>query len=164
PALLQIVTADFQLRRLGRSVFALVLLVVVLVRLEVQLDLPHLYLLLVTPLAGAVIYGSLFVLAAGVQFWLIDGAEFSSSFVYGSAYAGQVPGGALRAPVRVLFTFVLPATLVAYAPALLLLGLPGPAWIPSFFGWAGPAVALLVASSATVVWSVGLRRYTSAGG
>ena len=45
-------------------------------------------------------------------------AEFTNSFVYGGAYAGQVPGSVLLSPIRVLFTFVVPATITAYLPSL----------------------------------------------
>ena len=40
-----------------------------------------------------------------------------------------------------LFTFVIPATLTAYLPALLILGLPGPAFLPAWLGWFAPLFA-----------------------
>ena len=77
------------------------------------------YLLIITPFVGGAIYGALFVMAGGMQFFLIDGAEFTSAFVYGGSYAGQLPGSVLLEPIRVLFTFVIPATATAYLPALI---------------------------------------------
>ena len=72
------------------------------------------------------------MLAGGIQFFVIEGSEITNSFVYGGGYAGQVPGSVHLLPVRVLFTFVVPATLTAYLPALLILGLPGPALLPAW--------------------------------
>ncbi|HYP45403.1 MAG TPA: ABC-2 family transporter protein [Propionibacteriaceae bacterium] len=164
PVLAQLVTADFQLRRAGRSVFALLVLAVVLVRLDLDPTPGTVYLLVLTPVTGMAIYSALFVLAGGVQFFLVDGQEFTNAFVYGSAYAGQVPGSVLLLPVRVLFTFVVPATVTAYLPSLLLLGLPGPPWLPSWLGWWTPAFAVSVWALALFGWRTGLRRYTGAGG
>jgi ABC-2 type transport system permease protein len=66
--------------------------------------------------------------------------------------------------VRVLFTFVVPATFVAYLPALTLLGLPGPPWTPAWLGWCTPAVAVATWAVALLVWRQGVRHYTGGGG
>lgn len=164
PLLAQLVTADFQLRRAGRAVFSLVLLAGVLVVLGLPASPTTVYLLVLTPLTGMAVYAALFVLAGGLQFFLVDGKEFTNAFVYGSAYAGQLPGSVLLLPVRVLFTFVVPATAAAYLPALLVLGLPGPPWLPSWLGWCAPLLAVWVWLLATLAWRAGVRRYTGAGG
>lgn len=164
PLMAQLVTADFQLRRAGRALFALAVLVTVVATLELDLDLPTAYLLVSAPLFGAAIYGALFVLAGGLQFWLIEGSEFTNSFVYGGAYAGQVPGSTLLLPMRVFFTFVIPATLTAYLPALLILDLPGPPWVPSGLGWFQPLFAAWIWLLAWLTWRTGMRHFTGAGG
>lgn len=164
PLLAQLVTADFQLRRVGRAAFAVLLLGVVLVRLRLPVSVAGGYLLVITPLAGMAIYSALFVLAGGVQFFLIDGPEFTNAFVYGSAYAGQVPGSTLLLPVRVMFSFVVPATLASYLPSLLILHLPGPPWLPSGLGWWAPLFAVWIWLLALLAWRTGLRRYSGAGG
>ena len=122
------------------------------------------YLLLVTPIVGGAIYGALFALAGGIQFFVIEGSEITNSFVYGGGYAGQVPGSVHLLPVRVLFTFVVPATLTAYLPALLILGLPGPALLPAWLGWLAPLFAGWIWLLAWLVWRAGVRHFTGAGG
>lgn len=164
PLLSQMITADFQLRRTGRALFAFLVLIIVLFVLRPEFTPATIYLLIITPFTGAAIYGALFVLAGGLQFWIIDGAEFTNAFVYGGAYAGQVPGSVLMAPLRVLFTFVVPATIAAYVPALLIMGLPGPPWLPEWLGWLGPAFAAWAWLLAMVAWRAGTRKYTGAGG
>ena len=74
------------------------LLAVVLPLVDVDWTPGRVYLLMVTPLVGGAIYGAMFALAGGVQFWLIDGAEFTTSFVYGGALRG--PGAGQRAARR----------------------------------------------------------------
>lgn len=164
PLMAQLITADFQLRRIGRAVAGMVILVVVLTILDLDVSAGTLYLLVVTPFVGAAIYGALFAAAGGIQFFIIDGAEFTNSFVYGSSYAGQLPGSVLLAPMRVLFTFVIPATVTAYLPSLLILGLPGPALLPAWLGWWAPLFAVSVWALAAVAWRSGVRRFTGAGG
>lgn len=164
PLLAQLVSADFQLRRSGRAVMAVLVLTIVLLRMPLSLSPGTVYLLVVTPICGMAIYGALFVLAGGIQFFLVDGAEFTNAFLYGGAYAGQVPGSVLLLPMRVLFTFVVPATVASYLPSLVIMGLPGPPWLPSWLGWLGPLFAAWIWLLALLVWRTGLRRYSGAGG
>jgi len=164
PLLVQLVTSDFQLRRLGRAAVGLVIMVIALTQLDLVLTPATLYLLIITPLVGAAIYGALFVLAGGLQFFLIDGREFTSAFLYGGSYAGQLPGSVLLPPVRILFTFVIPATATAYLPGLLILGLPGPAFLPAWLGWFAPLFAVWAWGLALLAWRAGIRRFTGAGG
>jgi hypothetical protein len=71
----------------------------VLPGLDLGYNASTIYLLVITPLVGAAIYGAFFVTAGGLQFFLIDGAEFTAAFVYGGAYAGQLPGSVLITPI-----------------------------------------------------------------
>ena len=166
PLMAQLITADFQLRRLGRVAVGLVILIVALaVGCSCRRPRQRIYLLIITPFVGGAIYGALFVLAGGVQFFLIDGAEFTNSFVYGGAYAGQLPGSVLITPMRVLFTFVVPAT-VGVLPAGA--GDPGPARaaVRCRPGSAGsrrcsPSGCWLLAMLA---WRAGIGKFTGAGG
>jgi ABC-2 type transport system permease protein len=164
PVLLQLMTSDFQLRRAGRLVFALVALVVALFLTDIQWDAGKVALFIVTPLAGAGIFGALFVGAGAVQFWLIDGRQFANAFTYGGRYVASMPGAAMFLPLQVFFTFVVPATLVAYAPSLVLLGLDGPAGIPSWTGWLGVPAAVVLWGLMLLLWRAAIRKYTGAGG
>ncbi len=164
PLMLQLVASDFQLRRLGRAAASVVILAVVVPLAHVDWTAGRVYLLLVTPLAGAAIYGALFAAAGGLQFFVVDGAEITNAFVYGGGYAGRVPGSVLLAPLRVFFTFVAPATLTGYLPALVLLGLGGPAWLPAWLGWFAPLFAVSAWVLASLAWRAGLHHFTGAGG
>ncbi|MEE1651754.1 ABC-2 family transporter protein [Brachybacterium sp. J144] len=164
PMLLQISSLDLSLRRIGRIGVGLVMYVAALVVADFSPRPETLLLAVIAPLAGAAIFGGLFVLAGALQFWLIDGREFANAFTYGGNYVATTPGAVFALPLRAFFTFVIPATLVAYAPTLVLLDLPGPALIPTSAGWAGAPAAVLVWILAAVLWRAGVRRYTGAGG
>jgi ABC-2 type transport system permease protein len=164
PVLLQLMTSDFQLRRVGRLVFALIALAAALFLTDIQWDPAKVALSIVTPLAGAAIFGALFVGAGAVQFWLLDGRQFANAFTYGGRYVASMPGAAMFLPLQVFFTFVVPATLVAYAPSLVLLGLEGPAGIPSWTGWLGLPAAVVLWGLMLLLWRAAIRKYTGAGG
>jgi len=164
PLLLQLVTSEVQMRRLGRLAVGVLIVVIVLPGLDLSYTASTVYLLVITPFVGAAIYGAFFATAGGLQFFLIDGAEFTSAFVYGGSYAGQLPGSVLITPIRILFTFVFPATVAAYLPSLLIMGLPGPRFLPAWLGWFAPVFAVWAWLLAWLAWRAGIRRFTGAGG
>jgi ABC-2 type transport system permease protein len=164
PLLAQIITGDVRLKRIGGATVGVVVLTIGLLQSRVTWTPGHLVLLLVTPLAGMLVFGALFVTAGAVQFWLIDASDVTNSFTYGTAYASRYSAAALPLPIRVLFVFVLPAAFTAYLPALALLGLPGPPWAPAWLGWCGPVVGLLSWLVSLSLWRLGVRHYTGAGG
>jgi ABC-2 type transport system permease protein len=164
PLLAQLITSDFQLRRLGRATLALILLAIALTRADVDWTPARLALLVVTPLTGAWLFAALFVAAGAVQFWLVDGGEFTSAFTYGSSYAASFSPAVLSLPLRAFFTFVVPAAFTAYLPALAILGQPGPELLPSWLGWCVPPAAAAFWLVAVAMWRLGVRHYTGAGG
>jgi ABC-2 type transport system permease protein len=164
PLLAQMITSDFQLRRAGRALLGFLIVVIVLFWVQPEPSARTAYLLIMTPITGAAIYGAFFVLAGGIQFWLIDGAEFTNAFVYGGSYAGQLPGSVLVLPIRLLFTFVFPATVASYLPSLLIMNLSGPPALPAWLGWLAPLFAVWIWLLAALLWRVGVRHYTGAGG
>ena len=165
PLMVQLVTSDFQLRRLGRALVGVVHARGGAARwLDVDWTAARCTCCWSPRSPAARSTARCSPLAGGIQFWLVDGAEFTSSFVYGGGYAGQVPGSVLLTGPRTLFTFVVPATVTGYLPALLILGLPGPAVAAGLAGLVRrrsfAAWAWLLAGLA---WRSGLRQFTGAG-
>ncbi|GAB7193086.1 ABC-2 family transporter protein [Kineococcus sp. NUM-3379] len=159
----QLVTSDVSLRRLGRVGMAVAVLVVVLPRAGVEWTPAKVVLLASAPLTGAAVFAALFVVAAALQFWLVEGREVVNSFTYGGGFAAQFPAAAYGSGLRYLFTYVVPATATAYLPVLALLELPGPPGTPAWLGWCGPLFALASWGVALLVWRSGVRHYTGAG-
>ncbi|SDU41673.1 ABC transporter permease [Jiangella alkaliphila] len=163
PVLAQLITSDVSLRRLGRVAVSVVLLAVALPLNDIDWTAGKVTLVVLTPLTGTAVFAGLFVCASAVQFWLVEGSEFSNAFTYGGAYASGYPASIFSLPMRVLFTFVVPATFVAYLPVLVLLDLPGPAGTPHWLGWCTPLAAGAVWAVALLGWRAGLRHYTGTG-
>lgn len=164
PLLLQISSLDLSLRRVGRLGVGLAMYVTALVLAGFAPAPATLALAIAAPVIGGAIFAALFVMAGALQFWLIDGREFANAFTYGGHYVAQNPAAVFALPMRALFTVVIPASLVAYAPTLVLLDLPGPMLVPSWAGWLGLPVAVLAWALALLLWRAGVRRYTGAGG
>ncbi|MGW6331130.1 ABC transporter permease [Nocardia rhamnosiphila] len=164
PVLLQLITSDFSLRRLARATVALVVLTVGLVRNEIDWSAGSVALIALTVVSGTVLFGGLFVVAAGCQFFLIDGAEMTNSFTYGGSFAATQPASIFPTPLKLLFCVAIPVAFTAYLPTLALLDLPGPAGMPSWLAWGAPLAAAWVWVLAWVMWRIGTRHYQSGGG
>jgi ABC-2 type transport system permease protein len=164
PVLLQLITSDFSLRRLARATVALVVLTVGLVRNEVDWSVGSVALIALTVVSGTVLFGGLFVVAAGCQFFLIDGAEMTNSFTYGGSFAATQPASIFPTPLKLLFCVAIPVAFTAYLPTLALLDLPGPAGMPSWLAWCAPLAAAWVWVLAWVMWRIGTKHYQSGGG
>lgn len=164
PLLAQIITGDVRLKRFGAAAVGVVVLGIGVRFLDVHWTPTRVAMVVLSPLSGALIFSALFVVAGAVQFWLIDASEVTNGFTYGSSYASRYSSGVMPLPVRLLFAFIFPAAFTAYLPALVILGRPGPPWLPGWLGWCAPAVGVLSWAMALAVWRLGVRHYTGAGG
>lgn len=164
PVLAQLVLTDVTLKRLGRGLLAAFVLVAALLRLPVDWNPARVALAVTTPLTGAVIFASLFVAAGAVQFRLVDGGEFANGFTYGGSYAAAFPTTVFPLPLRILYTFVVPAAFTSYLPAVALLGRPGAPALPAWLGWCTVPAAMVSLLAALLLWRSGVRHYQGGGG
>jgi ABC-2 type transport system permease protein len=164
PILAQLITSDISLRRLARAAVGAGSLAIGLATSGVEWS-PRAAALLALGLAsGYATFAALFVWAAGLQFFLLDGAEMTNSFVYGGRYAATQPAAVWTRPLKLVFGFFFPMAFTAYLPAVALLRLPGPPWLPAWLGWCGPAAAAWSWLMAMACWRWGLRHYQGGGG
>lgn len=164
PLLAQLVTSDISLRRFGRLAIALAVLVVAVVGNDIAWSPRTVSMLVIAVTAGTAIVGALFTTASALQFFLIEGSELTNGFTYGGAYASQQSTQVFPNPLRILFTFVVPAAFIAYLPAVVILDLPGATLLPAWLGWLTPLMAVVAWTVALVLWRVGTRHYQGAGG
>jgi ABC-2 type transport system permease protein len=164
PLLAQVIAGDVVVKRIGGAAVGVAALVTALVTVDIDWTPARAALLVVTPLAAAGVFVALFVVAGAVQFWLVEGAELTNSFTYGSSYASSFSSAVMPLPLRLFFAFVVPAAFTAYLPTLAILGLPGPPGLPQWLGWCGPVVAVVAVAAALGLWRLGIRHYTGAGG
>jgi ABC-2 type transport system permease protein len=163
PVLTQLITADLQLRRLGRVLVGAVVLVVVLTRAPVEWSAPMVVLLVSTPLVGGVIIGSIWVATCSVSFWVVEGRELANAFTYGSQLSSAYPITVFGPWLRRTLCFVVPGAFVAYFPALAVLDKPDPLGLPHLLRYAAPPVALATAAVATLIWRAAVHHYQGVG-
>lgn len=164
PLLTQLMTSDLSLRRIGRLSVAAVALVVALTTADIAWSPSTVALLVLTVVSGTAIFSALFTAAGGLQFFLVDGAEFTNAFTYGGSYAAQQSQQVFPDPLRIFWTFVVPTAFVAYVPAVAILDLPGDDLAPPWLAWCTPLAALLAWGIAALAWRAGTRHYQGAGG
>ena len=161
--LLQLVCGDLALRRLGRVVQGVVILVIALNLVHVHWTPARALLLVVAPLFGAVLFGSVFVAGSTVAFWFIESGEFTNAFTYGGRDFTTYPVTVYANWFRNAFAYGLGFAFVAYYPALAILGKPDPLGGPRLLSWSSPVVALAAAGVAALIWRTGIRHYQSTG-
>jgi ABC-2 type transport system permease protein len=162
--LFQVIASDFQLRRLGKAVQGVVVLVYALGALELHWTVGRLALLVVSVPAAIVIFASIWVVGGCLAFWTTDGGEFTNAFTYGGTFLAQYPVDILAAWLRRFLAYVVPLAFVSYFPSLYLLDKPDPLGLPRFLEFSSPVVAAVAALVAGAVWRVAVRHYRSAGG
>lgn len=164
PLLAQFMSSDISLRRIGRLSVAVVALVVALVSADIAWSPATVLLLVLTVVSGTAIFSALFTAAGGLQFFVVDGSEFTNAFTYGGSYAAQQSQRVFPDPLRIFWTFVVPTAFVAYLPALAILDLPGDHLAPTWLAWCTPLAACLAWGIAALCWRAGTRHYQGAGG
>lgn len=159
----QTLTADFQLRRLGRTAQALIILAYAFARLEVAWSLDRLLLLPVTVAAGATIYLALLVIGATMCFWTVKTPELVNIFTFGGEQLTSYPLSIYQEWLRTFFLFIVPVGFVNYPASLYLLGRADPHGLPAWLAWCAPLVAAAFMGLALRFWAFGVSKYTSTG-
>ncbi len=164
PSLFQVVASDFAVRRVGKVLQGIAVLVFALATLEIDWTLGRALAIPLAIAAGAIIYASVWVALATIAFWIVDAIEVVNAFTYGGSFLSQYPIGIFARWLRGLVVFVVPIAFVAYFPALYLLDKDDALGLPRAFSFVSPLVACLAAIAATAIWRNAVRHYRSAGG
>ncbi|MEW1910518.1 ABC transporter permease [Kitasatospora sp. NPDC085895] len=163
PALAQVCAERFSLRRLGRPLQAAAVLGWSLTALPVHWTADRILLVPVLLLCGSVIFASIFVAGATLQFWWGDAGELQHSLTYGGATLLQYPPTVFAKELVAGTVFGVPLAFVNWLPALHVLGRPDPLGLPAAFQYASPVAAALCVLAAALTWRAGLRAYQGAG-
>lgn len=164
PALFMVLTADFQIRRLGRISQAALVLGFALATLRIEWTVERALVLAVAIATGALIFIAIWVAVICVAFWTVEGREAANAFTYGGVTLAQYPIEIYDRWVRRFFAYVVPTAFVAYFPALFILGKTDPLGFPGWFSFASPVVAVVATLAAVGVWGRAVGHYRSAGG
>ncbi|WP_116248301.1 ABC transporter permease [Nocardiopsis sp. FIRDI 009] len=163
PPLVLLATDQFTPRRLGKIVPAAAVLVLALVRCDIDWTPARALMLPVLLVSSIALCCAVWTASACIQFVATDARQAANSLTYGGQALTEYPLAVYGREVVRSATFVLPLAFVSWQPALFLLGRPDPTGLPDALRLAPPVAALLMCAVAALCWRAGLRRYRSTG-
>ena len=105
-SLFQVIASDFAFRRLGRAFQGVVVFAYALTGLDIDWDPGRVAMVGVMLVAGALIFGAVWIAGATIAFWTVDGGEFTNAFTYGGNFLTQYPISIYGEWLRRLLAFV----------------------------------------------------------
>jgi ABC-2 type transport system permease protein len=162
-AFVQVLTAQFTLKRLGRIGQGLIVLVWALIALGSWTPFQLAYVVIII-VSAAFFFGGLFIFGSGLSFWIVESMETMNVATYGGQFMTQYPMTIYGDFMRSFFTFVIPLAFINYYPALWLLGKPDPFGAPiTLLAFIAPVICLLMFALGVQLWRTGVRHYASTG-
>jgi ABC-2 type transport system permease protein len=161
--LVQIFGSEFTLRRIGRLILSIGLLGYAIWQNDMVWTLEKSLYLPLVMLGMILFFGALFIIGATITFWTVEDTSAMNIFTYGGGYLMSYPMNIYADWLRQLFTFVIPAMFLNYAPALYFLDKPDPLGLPEITRYIAPMVGIVVFALALQFWKFGLTRYQSTG-
>lgn len=156
----QVMGSKFEFTRIGRLAQSLIVLVWAISGLGIEWTAPKIVTLLLMLTSGAFIFAGIFMLAATLCFWTIQGLEVANIFTDGGREMAQYPLGIYEKWVTRFFTFVIPFGCVNYLPLLYVLDKTEGSGLPYMLA---PIAGILFLLPCLLVWHIGVRHYRSTG-
>ncbi|MBR3494818.1 MAG: ABC-2 family transporter protein [Clostridia bacterium] len=163
-ALLQVMLAEMDPRRIGSILVALTSLIVASRGLALRWTAAKILLLLWSAMGTGCLMMGLFLLEAVVCFFSVQSIEIVNVLTYGGRQVCQYPMDLYTGWIRTLFTAVVPIALCLQMPVSVILErqemLAGmqPGWV-----WAFPLLGPCVFGLIALIWMAGVRHYRSTG-
>lgn len=119
---LQVLGSNIEFSRFGRLLQGFLVLAWAIQHLPIEWNAAKVVTLLLMIISGVLIFSGIFILAATMSFWTIQGLEVANIFTDGGREMAQYPLSIYQKWVRIFFTYVIPFGCVNYLPLLYLLG------------------------------------------
>jgi ABC-2 type transport system permease protein len=158
--ILQVLGSKFEFTRFGRLVQSLLVLSWAISNIGIDWTLLKIITLLFMISSGVFIFTGIFMLAAAMCFWTIQGLEIANIFTDGGREMAQYPLNIYQKWVSRFFTFVIPFGCVNYLPLLYLLDRTEGNEVLYMLS---PLAGVLFILPCLLVWSIGVRHYRSTG-
>jgi ABC-2 type transport system permease protein len=158
--ILQVLGSKFEFTRFGRLVQSLLVLSWAISNIGIDWTLLKIITLLFMISSGVFIFTGIFMLAAAMCFWTIQGLEIANIFTDGGREMAQYPLNIYQKWVSRFFTFVIPFGCVNYLPLLYLLDRTEGNEVLYMLS---PLAGVLFILPCLLVWRIGVRHYRSTG-
>ena len=160
---LQVLGSRFVLLRIGRIIEGLIIFIFGVRQLSIQWTAWKIIYIPVLSLSQVIFFGSLFIIGATTTFWTMERLEILNIFTYGGSEIMSYPMHIFPRPIRLIFTFFVPAIFLSYFPAIFILEKTDPLNAPEIFQFIAPLIAGLMLWLAFRFWRFGVRNYQSTG-
>ncbi|KAB7666305.1 ABC transporter permease [Bacillus sp. B1-b2] len=157
---IQVLGSKFEFTRVGRLVQSVLVLVWSLSNLSIDWNMLKAVTLVMMICSGVFIFTGIFILAATLCFWTIQGLEVANIFTDGGREMAQYPLTIYQKWVTRFFTFVIPFGSVNYLPLLFLLDKVGEHEVLYMLA---PILGILFIIPCIFIWIFGVKYYRSTG-
>ncbi len=160
---LQVFGSRLVLRRMGKIIEGMAIFIFSLTQIQVDWTPLKIAYIPILMASQVFFFGSLFIIGATTTFWTLERLEILNIFTYGGSEIMSYPMHIFPRPIRLLFTYVVPAIFLSYYPAIFILGKPDPLNAPHFVYFLAPIISALMFWLALKFWHFGIRNYQSSG-
>jgi len=159
----QILGSQFQLRRIGRIIQALIIFGIAHAHLGIAWTPSKAAFLVLSLLGGTCFFLGLMVFGATFCFWTVQSIEILNIFTHGGVEAGNYPMSIYRGWFRRFFTYIVPLAFVSYFPSLHLMDKPDPLGLSPLFQFIAPLIGPAFLGLSLIFWRIGVGHYQSTG-
>jgi ABC-2 type transport system permease protein len=159
--IVQVLGSKFEFTRAGRLLQSILVLSWALHNLPIVWTTAKAVTLMLMVISGVLIFTGIFMLAATLCFWTIQGLEVANIFTDGGREMAQYPLNIYQKWVTIFFTFVIPFGCVNYLPLLYILDKVHGGNV--IYYMSAPLAGVLFLIPCLLVWQVGVRHYRSTG-
>ncbi len=157
---IQVLGSKFEFTRFGRLIQSLLVLAWAVSNLSIEWSLIKGITLFLMVTSGVFIFTGIFILAATMCFWTIQGLEVVNIFTDGGREMAQYPLNIYQKWVTRFFTFVIPFGCVNYLPLMFILDKTNG---NELLYMLSPIVGIVFIIPCLLVWSFGVKHYRSTG-
>jgi ABC-2 type transport system permease protein len=156
----QVLGSKFEFTRVGRLLQSTSVLVWALFNLSIDWDVMKAITLCFMIISGVFIFVGIYILAATMCFWTVQGLEVANIFTDGGREMAQYPLNIYQKWVTKFFTYIIPFGTVNYLPLHYILGkIDG----NEFLYMLTPVMGSLFILPCLLVWNIGVKHYRSTG-
>jgi ABC-2 type transport system permease protein len=160
---LQLAGQELTLRRVGRLIQGVAVLVFATVALEVDWTAAKVLLTAGAIVGGAALFSGLVILQATLAFWSTETLEIMNTVTYGGVETAQYPLDIYRSWFRRFFIYAVPLATISYFPTLAVLDRPGSLGSGLMFQYMSPLIGIAFLLACLQMWKFGVRHYCSTG-
>ena len=154
----QVFTEEMSLVRFARLLQALIILIISLIKINVDWDIYKIITIIFMIISSVVIFLGIFILSASYCFITVKGLEIRNVFTDGGKHMAQYPIGIFKKGFRFIFTFIIPYGFVNYYPLLYILGKKNNRLLMF-----SPLITLIYLIPCIILFYKGIKKYSSTG-